>query len=261
MAAEERFPCTLVDSPEALRDAVASLGRHREVAFDAEGRNLSRAGALTVACFLGVAASPREGDPPPPAFVVDVQALGGRAAFGSGLGDLLERRETTKLTFDCRGDSDALFHQFGVRLDGVLDTQVLDQACRIAAGEAPPARRGAWVPFVRGMSRVAESYIDAGTRRELGHHLPAPHKGDEDVWVRRPLSANAVRYAAADVHTIALMAAAMRDRVTPALRGRAELHSQRYTAAFREREAAPEWPADKAVILEEHSILEEPRFT
>jgi hypothetical protein len=50
---------------------------------DAEGVDLSRAGALTV---LSLRALPGAG----PAYVVDVLALGGRAAFASGLGALLQ---------------------------------------------------------------------------------------------------------------------------------------------------------------------------
>jgi exonuclease 3'-5' domain-containing protein 1 len=59
----------------------------------------------------------------------DVLALGGAATFGTvelgtPLRALLESPDVIKVTFDCRADSDALFHQFQVRLTGVLDLQV-----------------------------------------------------------------------------------------------------------------------------------------
>jgi hypothetical protein len=67
-----------------------------------------------------------------PAYVVDVLALGSREAFRSGLGKLLESRDVLKVTLDCRTDSDALAHQFEVRLANVLDLQVLEQRHRTA---------------------------------------------------------------------------------------------------------------------------------
>lgn len=60
-------------------------------------------------------------------------ALLGRAVFDDGsepLRGLLEDPAVTKLMFDCRRDSDALFHQFQVRLAGVLDVQLEHVAAR-----------------------------------------------------------------------------------------------------------------------------------
>lgn len=252
---ESRYNSILVDTLEGLMVAEAALAAYSEVAFDCEGRNLSRTGDLTVACFLGIGER-RFG----PAYVVDVQRLGGETVFArrhGGLLDLLEKPDTTKVTFDCRGDSDALFHQFGVTLRGVLDVQVLDQAVRIRGGERPPTRRGQWRPFVSGMARVSERYLSADERKELGHHLAAPHKDDSDIWVKRPLTEDAVRYAAADVFTNALLLRAMRKTVgnDDRLMRRVRVHSERYAAFFRGRSRAPKWPDDKYFILEEHSIM------
>merc|ERR1711879_955430 len=51
--------------------------------------------------------------------------MGGRAAFTSGLKELMESEAVTKLFFDCRGDCDALFHLYTVKPANVLDMQVL----------------------------------------------------------------------------------------------------------------------------------------
>ena len=56
-------------------------------------------------------------------FVFDVVMLG-TTLFDHGLRALLESTTIVKLFFDCRRDSDALYHQFGVQLHCVLDTQV-----------------------------------------------------------------------------------------------------------------------------------------
>jgi hypothetical protein len=93
-----------VTSEEGLINAVEELGRFQEVAFDTEGVELGRSGSLTVAGFLGIGATSV-------AYIVDVQELGGRAFSRSlpSLCALLEDPTVTKVTFDCRKDSEALF--------------------------------------------------------------------------------------------------------------------------------------------------------
>lgn len=104
--------------------------------------------------------------------MIDVQALGGRAAFcTTGLGELLASRDVLKITFDCRADSDALYHQFGVRLGAVLDLQVYEQAVRLTNGSSLPERTGvsrAFLPFVKGMSHMAQKYLSYNVMRNLG---------------------------------------------------------------------------------------------
>eukprot|EP00959_Pyramimonas_sp_CCMP1952_P398393 8347659-Pyramimonas_sp.AAC.1 len=104
-----------------LSSALADLSTYKEIAFDAEGENLGRTGPLTIATFLGIGANNTSS----PAYVVDVQSLGGERVFSrqqteppSSLRALLEDASIVKVTFDCRGDSDALSHQFGVTLRG-----------------------------------------------------------------------------------------------------------------------------------------------
>ena len=96
------------------------------------------------------------------AYVVDVKVLTGERVFSShksSFRSLLEDPNVVKVTFDCRSDSDALFHQFGVTIQGVLDIQILDQAVRINSGEDVPHRNPyivhGGVPFLEGMSAVA----------------------------------------------------------------------------------------------------------
>ena len=56
-----------------------------------------------------------------PIYVVIIEVLGGDRVFSKTLPSfhsLLEDSAVTKVTFDCRCDSNALFHQFGVFLAG-----------------------------------------------------------------------------------------------------------------------------------------------
>ena len=57
-------------------------------------------------------------------YIFDVLKLG-QLIFTRGLGEVLEDTFPNKLMFDCRQHSDALWHQFHVKLSGVLDLQLL----------------------------------------------------------------------------------------------------------------------------------------
>ena len=61
--------------------------------------------------------------PPAPVLLVDVSVMGARAFEEGRLRELLESTRVLKLVFDCRGDSDALYHQHSVKLRNVYDVQ------------------------------------------------------------------------------------------------------------------------------------------
>ena len=142
---------------------------------------------------------------------------------------VLEDARVTKLMFDCRVDSDALFHQHGVALRGVFDVQLADVAAR--------RRKNLAVPLLSGMPKCAARHLagaSGATKQSLAaldadpndtsvtragggseaeavtrvtEHLKskvkalyAPDKGgDAQLWALRPISEDARRYAALDV--------------------------------------------------------------
>jgi hypothetical protein len=55
----------------------------------------------------------------------------GYTAYDGGLCSILEDRSIQKLMFDCREDVDALKNLYNVRLDGILDVQLLEVMNRI----------------------------------------------------------------------------------------------------------------------------------
>ena len=118
---------------------------------------------------------------------VSAQEYGTQKSFRS----LLEDPDIKKITFDCRGDSDALFHQCGVVLAGVLELQVLDQAVRIQQGEMPPHRcpyvNQGGIPFLQGMSSLLQRYSIPSVEKPTG-----PHKSNPNAWAERPLGAAAI---------------------------------------------------------------------
>ena len=168
------------------------------------------------------------------------------SASGSKLKAALERPTSLKLMFDCRVDSDALFHQHGVSLRGVYDVQLADVASRRA--RSLEARFLPGVPKVaqrhlrdRGGSGVEAALGARGARRaearseaegfvpgrdpvpgeavsKVAAHLKAKVKalfasdrgGDSGLWAVRPMSEDVLRYAALDAWLLVEIHDAMR---------------------------------------------------
>lgn len=67
---------------------------------------------------------------------------------------LLSNRSLPKLFYDVRSATDALFHQFGVTLDGVTDLQITEVAVRRFAHGG--------VRFVAPLVAAVERYLEKG---------------------------------------------------------------------------------------------------
>ena len=120
-----------VDQVRALIDEVMALS-NPALYLDAEGISLSRSGEMV---FLQMYIDTDTG---PHTYVIDTWALGTDNAFhktgfenaSKTFKDLLEDPAIPKLFWDCRMDSEALYHQHGISLAGVLDVQLLEVAKR-----------------------------------------------------------------------------------------------------------------------------------
>lgn len=82
------------------------------IGFDCEGVDLARHGQL---CIMQLAWEDK-------VYLVDVVVGGRQLVEGCRKG--LESPFVTKVIHDCKRDSEALYFQFGIRLQGVFDTQV-----------------------------------------------------------------------------------------------------------------------------------------
>ena len=150
-------------------------------------------------------------------YLVDVHALGA-AAFDTAASDgptfraILESPDVTKVFFDVRNDSDALHAHFGIRLRGVEDVQLMENASR------PAGRRR----FVNGLDRCIER--DSGAtpaQRQVwqaakarGLRLFHPSRGGSyEAFNERPLSADLETYCVNDV----LFLPVLRTRYLPRL--------------------------------------------
>jgi hypothetical protein len=221
----------------------------KEVAFDAEGVDLSRSGPLTAVSLAAVVPGS-----PVKTFVLDILSIGPRVwqePQGRNLKTLLESKTVRKLTYDCRGDSDALYHQFGVTLQNVLDMQVFRQGVlRYLRGDDYRHKDGYdRPPYLQGMTKAA-GVFSGDQRKMLGLHKAAPHKTDKCVWGKRPLTKDVWSYAASDALIITMLTEYYRGKnISESLMKRVLVASDKYTKCFRDLPRPVKWPRDKQKIL------------
>lgn len=214
------------DLEEALRIA-AVLHDEPVITFDCEGVDLGRKGELTV---VSISAA-RDGAM---AFVFDIKTIGSGifASTGKSLKSLLESTVVRKVTFDCRTDSDALKHQFGVVLAGCYDLQTLDQAIKRTRGTYEPSTTR-WKAFVIAQKKMAPLYVSPRRLSELT--VEAPHKSDMKIWKQRPLTTEQWSYAAFDVLLTYEMYKAMKKVVlSSTMEANVIRASEQYTRKFRD---------------------------
>ena len=200
MARKNTYDYKLVDDEASLKDALSELKGRAEhnalLAVDCEGVSLTRKGELTI---ITVATEEK-------AYIFDVLKLG-KAVFTGGLSEILEDKSCEKLMFDCREDSDALWHQFNVKLTGVLDLQLLEIIYRRETATASRpystkyarrSQRTDEVEIIFGFARCLELYVqdqDLIRRKNTGSRLL---KYDSRIWKKRPLQDRLLEYCAVD---------------------------------------------------------------
>lgn len=199
------------------------------VAVDCEGVQLSRSGRL---CLLQVASDDC-------IFIFDLvgetEDWAGRFFEQGGLRQLLEAQHIWKVMHDCRHDSDALFHQFGVKLGPVLDTQVVFSVLRRVKGKVP----GLPVSLKTLLKKFA-----GATEEELHmkNSIKDTMRGDDDFWLNRPLSATSLRYARLDVEYLLSITQLLHKYIDGADNKAWQIvisESQQYLIVFREDENGP----------------------
>jgi len=181
----ESFPHVFIDKiDETYQQAILEIGSNSLIAIDCEGVLLGRNGKL---CLLQIATETN-------VFLFDVQTLG-EALFSNGLKAILEYHAPTKIFYDCRRDSDALFHLFGIRLKGVLDAALTEIFFRMVNGMGNPR-------YLKGYKKCVESYliIDNPYFSKLKNQVSDMMSSDgTNFWEIRPLPKLVLDYAAFDV--------------------------------------------------------------
>jgi len=248
MACENANDCDyrLVDDETGLKDAICELKRKIEerntlLAVDCEGASLSRKGALTII----IVATEEE------VYIFDVLKLG-QVVFSSGLGEILADKSREKLTFDCRQDSDALWHQFEVKLSGVLDLQLLEVIYRRenrtadSTVDAPRccttnkrggrrnrrSQRTDEVEKIYGFGRCIELYLQDEKLVKINDKGKELLKEDVEVWTKRPLTDDLIQYCIVDTVAMFRLYSEMKD-VNGGEQARLRVVSEKYVDLYR----------------------------
>ncbi|KXJ15622.1 Exonuclease 3'-5' domain-containing protein 1 [Exaiptasia diaphana] len=188
----------LVDNNIALNESINTLKNTPTsalLAVDCEGVDLSRKGKLTI---VTVATEER-------AFIFDVIKLK-EEVFAEGLREILEDKSRAKLMFDCRQDSDSLWYQYRVKLNGVLDVQLQEVLKRreqfgASASSGANQRRSQRlneVENIYGLNRCIKLYLDDEEARKTKEGGTNQVMKDKAVWQKRPISGSLLRYCAVD---------------------------------------------------------------
>ncbi|KAF4716594.1 hypothetical protein FOZ62_026034, partial [Perkinsus olseni] len=162
-------------SAEKAREVASALGKEEVIGVDCEGVMLGRFGQL---CTIQIATE--RGD----TFMFDAC----RDGVAQALAPLLSDASVLKVFHDCREDSSALYHQHGITLECVFDTQAT-----MLVGDRTDHQTSYW-ELVRQLLFDAEEEPSDGT---LGDDpkFKALMAEDPELWRRRPLPQDIVNYA------------------------------------------------------------------
>jgi len=183
-------PVIYVETIEQMVSSVRELSTCSTLSFDTEGISLSRTGTMTLAhAFDGRKV-----------FIFDLLALG-NVLFASttpSLKQILESATITKLMYDCRADSDALFHQYGVNMDGVIDLQVVEAIFKLKVLDERPEF---WLGLANAVGKYnVERPSWYGELHSYAHALYAPSRGgNPEIWRERPLPDYLLSYCVEDI--------------------------------------------------------------
>lgn len=186
---QQQVPTILVHTVAQCQAAVNKLSTSTHIAVDCEGVLLSRTGKLCliqianeeIVIIFDLVDSPQDG------------GMHGKSLFeNGGLKKLLEDEAIYKVMHDCRHDSDALYHQFNIKLSSVIDTQVaffiLRRSMKMEDGLPVSLKT-----LLKKFSFVNDHDI------QVKNNVKDSMKGDNEFWLLRPLSDTALWYARLDV--------------------------------------------------------------
>ncbi|OJD17263.1 hypothetical protein AJ78_02645 [Emergomyces pasteurianus Ep9510] len=208
---------SVIDATSSLIEVIDSLDNlptsPPSLYIDLEGIKLCREGTISI---LQLFNHPNEH-----VYLVDIHVLG-EAAFtttgtnGKSLKSILECAATPKVFFDLRNDSNALFFHFGIRLLGVEDIQLMENASR--PGSA--ARK----KFVSGLARCVE--LDAPVspvvkrawkeKKDKGLRLfLSEYGGSYEVFNLRPMPHGIIEYCVHDMFFMPLLRTLYWSKLSP----------------------------------------------
>lgn len=176
-------PIHIVTDPSQLPTEFLQPSSEKQliIGFDCEGVDLCRYGTL---CIMQLAF-------PDAVYLVD--AIQGGNTLIQACKPALESTYITKVIHDCKRDSEALYFQFGIKLNNVVDTQIAYSLIEEQEGrKRSPDDYISFVGLLADPRYCGISYLEKEEVRIL-------LRQDPGFWTYRPLSELMIRAAADDV--------------------------------------------------------------
>jgi len=222
--AEESEPIFIGDSLDSFTcfkgSIDSALSRSRtspvRVAFDCEGVNLTRVGTIEIVSVHFVAPVKHA----PVTYLVDVGSKGSITLRKQKIGflrSLLTSQTVEKVVHDCRKDSDALFHHFGISLANVHDTSCYQQVISGDHCNKPSLN-----------SVLQEHKLPTITVKDN-----AIYRHNASFWAARPLSEQMVKWASADVKSLHVVAQKQTEKLKKSQQITAKMLSKTYVQSLR----------------------------
>ncbi|KAK4983379.1 hypothetical protein LTR66_008847 [Elasticomyces elasticus] len=228
----------IVNSPRILAELLNRIPTTDTTAaptlyLDIEGTKTSRHGTISIIELLIQGSSH--------VYLIDILTLGATAfttpdRIGRTFGTILQSATLTKAFFNVRNDSDALFALHGIKLQGIVDIQLLELAARPGNNKCYLKGLAKCIELHCPMSRLERA--DWVVTKIAGKRLFHPESGGSyTVFDERPLRSEIVKYCVQDVARLpdlwrvfeAGVSREWRSRVVDATRARvAEAQSQGY---------------------------------
>jgi len=209
----------LVDAPvitkaSESRIAAREILDHKMIAVDCEGVNLGRSGKLTL---IQVATAEKS-------YLFD-SLVGGKEIFDHGLRQVLEDKNVMKVMHDCRLDSDALFHEFNVKLNNVFDTQVaFAMVCR---------GKGQSTPLPVSLNTLLKKH-GMGSTNEFKDVMKTEMQNNPEFWAIRPMTDAMLGYARQDVIFLCKVQEQLSSLLTVSSRKLVAKYSDGYAKQYRD---------------------------
>ncbi|XP_063447957.1 piRNA biogenesis protein EXD1-like [Mytilus trossulus] len=181
---------------EVMKELQEKIENKQMIAVDCEGVDLSRFGSVTL-----VNIGTRD-----LVYLIDILKIG-NSVFDDGLRSILEDSGIEKLMFDCREDADALLHIHKVKLNGVLDVQILEVNNRIHV-----YRNG--YTKIRSLKHCLELFVNDNTLVNIKLQGRSSMNISSNIWKKRPLDENMLKYASADILGLFKLYDALRTRMS-----------------------------------------------
>lgn len=203
-----------------------SVDRQLVVGFDCEGVDLCRHGSL---CIMQLAF-------PDAVYLVDT-IQGGKALI-EACKPALESKHVRKVIHDCKRDSEALYFQFGIKLNNVVDTQIAYSL--IEEQEGKKRTPDDYISFVSLLADPRYCGVPYLEKEEVRVLL----RKDPEFWKYRPMSDLMVRAAADDVRFLLFIYHKMMEKLSEVSLWRLSVRGSLYCRCFciSHNEEQADWP-------------------